>query len=141
MCVMWNSAVKGQKLKKLSRDPGQQPRTLYSSLHWEKQRKFFLTWYSTVTISHFVACQDFWIRKWHGIEPMGPYQELSPSIESLQCTSPSHGSILFGTAFLSISGHFSNHMSLQIFLMGSKGSLTLTGPTFWCVSHGPGGSY
>ena len=70
---------------------------------------------------------------------MGPYQELSPSIESLQCTSPSHGSILFGTAFLSISGHFSNHMSLQIFLMGSKGSLTLTGPTFWCASHGPGG--
>ena len=32
MCVMWNSAIKGQVLKKLSRDRGQQPRTLYSSL-------------------------------------------------------------------------------------------------------------
>ena len=32
MCVMRNSAVKGQILKKLSRDRGQQPQTLYSSL-------------------------------------------------------------------------------------------------------------
>ena len=32
MCVMWNSAVNGQILKKLSYDQGQRPQTLYLSL-------------------------------------------------------------------------------------------------------------
>ena len=39
---MWNSAVKGQILKKLSRDRGHQPRTLYLSLAGAIDDFFFI---------------------------------------------------------------------------------------------------